>query len=307
MNRPNCVIEQKALAFPAFFPRFKADGTRNTINLASATLGADIQALLNATDPEERLYPMPRVENATFARTDTVFETAPSTRKYKIDGVGGVRTFNMELWGKDAVNAMLRELKKFGCSEIDMFYVDVAGSLWGIKDEINATTMRGYEVSAETFDAFKDYATDTTTNKIMVSFDLDNDECEENSYAITSDELGYKANSLKGLITGFLTLTSAVDGVVDMLAYSAYGSAGNRSDIVGLDTIAPPVVIGLVNEGPGQPGVMTNGAALTPVVGTDGAYTFTYIAGETDPGDVVTATITGATGFEMTASTFTSV
>jgi hypothetical protein len=92
-----------------------------------------------------------------------------------------------------------------------------------------------------------------------------------------------------------------------MLAFSAYGSAGNRSDIIGLDAIAPPVVIALFNETDPLQNPMTNGAALTPVVGVDGSYTFTYTAAETSPGDVVTVTITGATGFEMTASTFTSV
>lgn len=307
MNRPNCVIEQRALAFPVFVPRFKADGTRNTIDVASATVGADIQALINAADPLNRIYPMPRVENATFERTDTVYETAPSTRKYKIEGVGGVRTFNMELWGKDAVSAMLRELKKFGCSDIDMFYVDVAGNFWGIKDNVTDTLMRGYEVSAETFDAFREYATDTTTSKIMVSFDLDNQECEENSYAITSEELGYKANTLVGLFTGYLTLAELVDGTVTMDAFTAYGTANSRYDIVGLDTIAPPITLALVNLGAGGLGPavpMTAPTGFAAVVGVDGQYTFDFLTAEAALNDVIQLTITGATGYEFSATTW---
>jgi hypothetical protein len=248
---------------------------------------------------------MPRVENATFERTDTVFETAPSTRKYKIPGVGGVRTWAMELWGKDAVHTILRELKKFGCSDVDVYYIDVAGNFWGIKDSINATTIRGYEVSAETFDAFKMYPTDTTTNKLMVSFDLDNQECEENSYAITPDELGYKANTLEGLETGFTTLVELVDGTVTMDAYTAFGTAGNRDDIVGLVGIAPTLT--LVNLGPtgiGPAVAMTAPTSFAAVVGTDGQYTFDFTTLEAALNDVIQLTITGSTGYEMTPSTW---
>lgn len=302
MNRPNCVIEQRALAFPAFMPRFKADGTRNTINVASATVGTDVQALLNAADPLERLYPMPRVENATFERTETVYETAASTRKYKVPGVGGVRTFKMELWGKDAVSAMLRELKKFGCSEIDMYYVDVAGNYWGIKDNVTDTAMRGYEVSAETFDAFKDYATDTTVGKIMVSFDLDNQECEENSYAVTSEELGYAANTLKGLFTGLLTLQDLVDGTITMDAFTGYGTANNRHDILGLSTISPSIVMALYNVTTST--AMTAPTGFAPVIGVDGQYTFDYLTAEAALNDVIRLTITGATGYEFSPTTW---
>ena len=34
LARPNCVISQKALAFPVISPRYKADGSRNTIDLS---------------------------------------------------------------------------------------------------------------------------------------------------------------------------------------------------------------------------------------------------------------------------------
>ena len=248
MRRPNCVIEQKALAFPIFIPRYKTDGTRNTLDPSAANIGDQIKALINQADPQQRIYPMPRVENATYPRTDTVYDEAPSGRKVKIDGVGGVRTWQMELWAKDAVSAMHRELAKFGCSELDVFYIDIAGNFWGIKDDVNGTVFRGYEVSEETFDVFKEYATDTTTGKLMVSFDLDNQECEENSYAITPQELGYKATTLRGLMTAFQSLTSVVDGTVVVDVFAGYGTAGNRYDIVGLEAILPAIVIELYNE-----------------------------------------------------------
>ena len=159
LGRPNCGIEMNAVAFPIFVPRAKSDGTRNTIDLTSATLGADIKALIStSTALLERLYPAPKMENITFDRTETVYETAGSTKKYKIPGVGGVYSFKGELWGKEAIHSILRELEKVGCSEIDVYLTTVDGNLWGIKDNQSDTIMRGYEMSTVTFDAFKSFA-----------------------------------------------------------------------------------------------------------------------------------------------------
>ena len=80
LGRPNCVVEMKAIAFPIIVPRYKNDGTtRNSIDVTSLTMGADILALLSASIPStDRIYPFPRCENVNpNNRTETVFETAP--------------------------------------------------------------------------------------------------------------------------------------------------------------------------------------------------------------------------------------
>ena len=237
LNRPNCVVEMKAIAFPIIVPRFKADGTRNTIDLTSLTLGQDIKDLLAASlDAQSRIYPFPRCENVTFERTDTAEEVAPSGRKYVLEGVGGVRSFNFELWAKDAVHQILRELKKFGCSDLDFYLVDIAGNLWGILDSPTSTEMRGYEMATETFNAFKEYATDTTVQKIMASWDLDNAEAEECSYAITPEELGYKATTLKGNISAAQTLTALTATELQSVVFTGFGSAPARDAVTGLLT-----------------------------------------------------------------------
>ena len=287
MARPNCVIEQKALAFPVIVPRYKADGTRNTIDLAVdpllllnpagvagdyATIGAYIKDKTDnaAWDAQERFYPMPKVENASFERTETVYETAPSTQKYKLDS-GGVRSWKMELWAKDSVFQIYRELKKFGCSELDVFYIDVAGAIWGIKDDASTSVIRGYEMSSETWDVFKDYATDTTVSKLMVSFDLENSECEENSYAITSDELGYKATALKGLISGYTSADNTDLSTIVVDVTTRYGSASTYQPIVGLllanflvvDSLAGAVAVTSVTENPNGTYTLATTAPMT--------------------------------------------
>lgn len=236
-GRPDCVIEMKALSFFIIVPRYKANGDRNQLDTQSATIGQDILDLIQTGTPvQERFYPIPRCENVTFERSETVRETAPSGRSVKIDGVGGVRTMKFELWSKEAVHQILRELKKIGCTDVDVYLVDVAGSLWGIKDTPQSQFMRGYEMATETFDAFKEYATDTTTQKIMLSFDLDSDECEENSYAITAGELGYKATTLSGLIGGTQVATPLTNTTVQTVVSTGFGSAVSSGKIQGLLT-----------------------------------------------------------------------
>lgn len=300
MGRPNCVIEMKAIAFPIIVPRFDSSGNRNTIDLSSGTLGADIQALLSASlDPQNRIYPFPRCENITFERTETVYETAPSTRKYKIEGVGGVRTFNFETWAKDAVHTILQEMLKYGCSDLDFYLVTVDGYIWGIKDDLNDTVIRGYEMATETFDAFKEYATDTTVQKIMASWDLDNFEVEACSYAITSEELGYKATSLRGNVSGYqINVSSPTLSTLETTVIAGFGSAGNRYDITGLTasnfTITDITI-------PASPVVLT----ITPPVveSPDGTYLITLSA-PMSSNDVIRIEIT-AGGYDVDVAEIT--
>lgn len=299
LGRPDCVIEMKALAFPIIVPRYKADGvTRNSIDLTSATLGADIKALiLSSTALLSRIYPFPRCENITFERTETVYETAPSTRKYKINGVGGVRTFKFETWGKDAVHQILRELKKIGCSDVDFYLTDVGGSLWGIKDKETDTIIRGYEMATETYDSFKEYATDTTTQKAMISWDLNNNECEENSYAITAEELGYSANSLRANISGTQVVTPLTNTTLTSEVITGFGTAGARDHIIGLltanftventDVPAGDIIIPTIVENP------------------DGTYTITTSA--MTAGEAYKVTVINAAGYDVANGTFTAV
>jgi hypothetical protein len=292
LNRPNCVIEQRAIAFPIIVPRYQADGTtRNTLDVSSPTIGQDIKDLLLASvDVESRIYPFSRCENVTFERTDTVYETAASTRKYKIPGVGGVRTMRVENWAKNAVHQILRELKNIGCTDVDVFLVDTAGSLWGIKDDINSNIMRGYAVATETFDAFKEYATDTTVQKIMTSWDFDNEECEENSYAITAGELGYKATTLRGNISGYTESSALTTTTALVEVYTGFGSADERGKVVGL------LDANFVLTNNGVP------VAATAVEGADGEYTLTFAAQVLN--DVIDVQVINAVGYDVEGSTF---
>jgi hypothetical protein len=267
MGRPNCDIIQSALAFPILVPTFDDNGDLNTIDTTSATLGADIQALIAAsTAANERLYPFPRVENATFERTDTVYDEAPSGTKVKLPNVGGVRTWAFELWGKNSSYELQRQLDKLGCSDFSVFWVDVTGNIWGLKDNRTDSEMYGYRVDVESFDQFRMFATDTTTSKIMVSWDIDQSVCESLAYAITPGELGYNATTLSANQEAFQTLTAVSATDITDVVYTGFGTAGNRDDVEGLVagdftaynvTADAAIVISSVTESATTPGTYT--------------------------------------------------
>jgi len=149
----------------------------------------------------------------------------------------------MELWGDDAAFGVARAVDKFGCSDLDVYYVDVTGNLWGIQDVEGSGKLRGYEMSTETFDNFMSYATDTTSQKIMLSWDLDAYECEQNAWTITSDEYGQNFTNIEPLIQGYSALDVAASTLVAAAIITivtdtstSFGTAGNKTVITGLGT-----------------------------------------------------------------------
>ncbi len=310
-GRPNCVVIQKVMAMPWYRAKYKKDGTRNYIDVNAdpltildsngvagnyATLGAYIQDLAQNPnwDASERLYPTPRVEGATFERTETVYETAPSTQKYKIDGVGGVRTMTYQMWDKDSAAQIQRELSAVGCSDIEFYYVDISANMWGIMDDPTTGLLRGYELSAETFDVFKDYATDTTVQKLNVSVDFDNEECEENSYVLTSTELGFKPTQIKGLISASISADNPDLNTIVATVATGFGTAQNSTKVVGLLDAA------FIVEDVAAPGVPL--AHTGTVENPDGTYTISMTAALTSTDNyIVKAT---ATGYDVADGTF---
>lgn len=310
LGKPSCTVEMKRLAFPIFVPRFKADGTRFTFDITSSTIGQILKDALVALDPENRIYPMLKVNNPTFDRTETAYQTDDAGEKFRLDGEGNVRTINMMLWGDSAVPQMMRELKKYGCSELDVLLVDV-GNIWGIKDDEDSTTMRGFALSKSTFDVFKGYAVGGAVQSLNVSFDLEKDECEENAYAITNDELTYKATTLVGLQTAHV-FNVAETGVVTtvtsmtMEVHTGYGTAGTRKPVTGLTAANTTVTV------TNAAGVSIAGVSLVETA-IPGTYTFDYTnttigAGLTTVSlsDGSAPTTKTVAGFEVTSNTFTA-
>jgi hypothetical protein len=237
------------------------------------------------------------MEEITFTRTETAYQTFASGKKVKLDGEGGVRTFSGMIVGDDGVEAIARELSNGTCAELDVFEVTVDGNIWGVIDDVTSGEMRGYAVDRETFDSFIQRAVDGATNGIMVSWDLEDDADTVNSYAITAGELGYKATSLRPLIAATSTATEASSTTISVFVtddfVSGVQSANNEGGITGLVTADFTVT-----------------ADGTPVTVTaaevgDGVYTLTHADLDITSGDVVVVSV-DATGYDVANSQFTA-
>ena len=153
-------------------------------------------------------------------------------------------------------------------------------------------------MATETFDAFKDYATDTTTQKLMISWDLDNAECEENSYGISSEVLGYSSTSLKPLTPAYIKLAELDATTVQFTVIEPDGSFAG-SPVVGL------VVGGATFSVVSDTGVVVE---IPPVVETsEGVYAFSHLDAEITAGDLVTGSITDATGYDIANGSFVAL
>lgn len=276
-GNPGCNLEMAQAAFPIFQYRYKADGTRNSIDVSSATLGADIVAkLATSTAIIERLFPTTKVRNQTVPRTDTEYETTSNGDKFKLDGQGGIYSFLFEYYEAGAAFAILRQFAKMGCTEIDMYLVTIDGNIWGTKDSDTSTDLYGYKLSKSTIDTFYSFAVPGNVGKNMFSVDVDAFECVENSYAITAQEMidtgGISGTDIVPLTAGFQTLTSPSNTTLQTVVYMSYGSAATRKPITGLtdvDFTATDVEAGL----PGTPLTIS-----TAVESPDGTYLITVDA-----------------------------
>ncbi len=294
LGRPKCVIRKKKTSFIGIMSRYKADGTENVIDATSATLGADIRALIQASTPAlERLYLFPKLEEVTYDRTDTAYQTVASGRKFKLDGEGGVRSFSGMLMGDDAVEAIARQLQTLGCTEFVAFEFTTDGNIWGVMDDVTSGELRGYHIETETFDAFIQRAMDGATNAIAVSFDFEDDQDFVNSYAITAGELGYRATTLRPLVGATCVAEEATASTMIATVTTDFGSAVTANPVVGLLTANFTVTAD------GVP--VTVSATET----ADGVYTLTFTDGDIDTADVVVVAVS-ATGYDVESGTFTS-
>ena len=286
MGPENCPIIGKTPHNVILMFRYAEDGTLNKFDLTSPTVGADIQAaILPITVAQNRLFPMPYAETFNITKAETTYDTKPSGNKYRVKE--GVRSFSMELTDKNASHRMLEQVKKFGCTALSYFVVDIEGKMEGYKTSEESTDFYPIPMSQSTFDAILNYATDTTVPTIMVSFDQTQYFNDGKLYYLTPTDLGYSATELMGLKSGMAAASAITTTSVTLTVTKPSGSALVKSYIVSL--VSANFAIYNVT-----------GAAAVPVLTvtetSDGVYVVTYaaVAGAND----FTATIT-ATGYDI--------
>ena len=279
-GRPNCVPLQSVTSKLIMVPLFGADGTANLIDLTSPLpVWSD---LINEVDSTKRWFPLPNFENVEMPKADSQFEEANSGRMVFLRQ--GKRSFAGELWADDSTPTLLGKLQNNRCVDFGVYIIDINGNLVGSKV---GTKLYPIAVDNPSFNPTFTFATDSTTQKIMLGFDFDRLFDESTMYMITPTEAGLNFNDLTGLIDVNLIDLTVVATSVTFDAVLDYGTALNPIKFSG----AISADFSLYNN------TTSATVSVTAVenLPLEGNYTLTYIA--QTAGDSLTLSIV-KTGFD---------
>lgn len=220
-GRPNCVPIFGITSSLIIVPKSATDGTLNGIDL-STTLPT-WSSLVNESDASKRWFPLPAFENVELPKADSLFEEANSGRQVYLRQ--GKRSFTGELWSEDSTPTFLGKLAKSRCVDFGVYIVDVYGNLIG-------SQVDGYlypiSVDNPSWDPKFMFATDSTTQKIMLGFDFNRIFDESTMYMINPDEAGIDFTTLEGLVDVNLDDLAITSTGATFKARFDYGTAVNK-------------------------------------------------------------------------------
>jgi hypothetical protein len=225
-GRPNCVPLQSVTSKLIMVPLKANDGSLNYIDLSLPLPTWD--DLINEADASKRWFPLPNFENVELPKADSQFEEANSGRMVFLRQ--GKRSFSGELWAEDSTPTLLGKLQNNRCVDFGVYIVDVNGNLVGSK--VNGG-LYPIPVDNPSFNPTFVFATDSTTQKIMVTFDFDRLFDESTMYMITPTEAGINFNDLTGLLDVIFSVPGSTATTYQATLALEYGTALNPIQFVG--------------------------------------------------------------------------
>ena len=285
-GRPGCVPIQSVTSKLIMVPLTANDGTLNGIDLSSPL--PTWNSLVNETDESKRWFPLPAFENVELPKAESQFEEANSGRMAFLRE--GKRSFTGELWGEDSTPTLLGKMKAGRCVNFGVYVVDVTGNLIGSK-------VGGYlypiPVDNQSWNPTFMFATDSTVQKIMLTFDFDRLFDDSTMYMITATEAGIDFNTLSGLIDVNLVVASQVANTsVTLDATFDYGTALNPILLQGVTGLTDWSIYDVTNQVAfGNPSAVSESPA--------GTYTLlaTFVTGDDYTVSVVKDGFTGSVTF----------
>lgn len=285
-GRPNCVPIFGITSSLILVPIYANDGTKNGIDLSTAL--PTWANLINEADASKRWFPLPEFENVELPKADSQFEEANSGRMVFLRQ--GKRSFAGELWAEDSTPTLLGKLQVSRCVDFGVYVVDVNGNLIG-------SEVGGYlypiPVDNQSFDPKFAFATDSTTQKIMLGFDFDRLFDESTMYMITVEEAGVDFTTLEGLKDVNLIGLTSTTTVATFSAKLDYGTALNKIKYVGADHLADWSITNVTDNDTFVPDSVTENP--------DGTYSLNFATNPATSGDVIKVSVS-KTGFSGSAT-----
>lgn len=284
-----------------YVPLVANDGTRNGIDVTSATLAQDIVDFINNPDPTKRAYPLLGLKSVDPTQAEATYETDDTNQKNKT--LEGIKTMNFQKWG--ATNQEFAKLEDV-CVEFGVYKIDNCGNLQG---ELEGDMLYPRDVNEGSYNADFMDATPTTTSKIMVQFDYDLLSSDADQWMIPFSSIEpFNMNQLKGMIDVNLEVLSVdSDTQITFKAFYDYGTAVQKQPFSGATTSD----FTLYNNTTGSAIALT-GATLTEDNAIDGQYVLSDIPTQTATNIVELdvfrpATANNVNGFEGVETTYESL
>lgn len=253
------------------------DGNINAVDCNDTLDEAYFTAKVNEADTSKRWYPLPELKNVEDLKADSIFESFNDGSNLFIQE--GTRTFNGVMPKQSP--AFLGQLKTARCVKLGVYAIDKDGNLIG--NGKSDGFLYPILVDNNTWNPVLMKATDTTIQKVMLSFEFSRLERDEDIRMITSDEfVDYDVLDLQGLKDVDFIGISADTGAdsVSFTAQTIYGSQCSKVKVQGLDLADFSATLN------GSPETLTSVTEATPGVYTLGLTT-DIVGGEVIVIDIV--------------------
>ena len=240
------------------------DGTYNYIDLSATLDAAYFSGKINHADKSKRWYPTPELKNVTSEKADNLFEEFEDGTKEFIQE--GIRSFTALMPKKSP--QLLGQLKNWRCAKFGVFIVDNGRNIIGsLKEE---GKLYPITVESASWNPILLFGTDTTVQKIQLSFNYDVNELDEELRMIEYAEISpVNPLSFEGLLDANFTISNISLTGFDVKVETIYGSALTKQPVEGL--LAAD--FSLYNDSDNAPIVIVSATEIS-----EGKYSITHAA-----------------------------
>jgi hypothetical protein len=193
---PSCTPIMGVGVKPIMVPLTADDGTANVITISSYTGSqAEWDARTENLDRSKRYYPLPEFKNVEDIKGDTIFESFNDTSNLFVQE--GTRTYTGIL--PNQAPTLLGNLKDAKCTKFGLFIIDDCGNLIG-NISSDGLSLEPVPVDQNTWNPILIKSTDTTVQKIQLSFEFSRLTKDEDLRIIKSTDSQIALLDLEGLV-----------------------------------------------------------------------------------------------------------
>lgn len=253
---------------------------RRFIDTSSATVGDDVLAKANMTDPDgDYIFFTGFADRVTPTRAEPNFVTNENNENFNL-GTGQKMSYRFEFWNRP--QSMADRINDYTCHPGQVYFQDYNGSLVGSQYiDGNHNEMYGWAYNPDSLVATYMPATAEATEMVVVVFDLIMVLEKASTYSILSDkQLGYNAGATLLPAKHMDAVLTVIDATHLKVVLRAEALSSAQYMYGRGMTVANGATWTVVNETDGTETVLGGPAVVftdveTPTVGNEPSYTLT--------------------------------